>query len=304
MESQEEKRMTVRFKFFGWLAASTIALQFLGSVHATSYRIEPDDYAEGANLNDINAVVDLRLYNGFIVSNFPAQFGVFPDPEVAPITANENPDVGGGYYTSTGTKSFGHADIPFFNETAQLGMHFLVPASQVTIDFIGRNSLSDAIGVLEIYSPQGTLLDTFTSSPITTHQIVTMSFSRGIADIGYARAFSSPDADPFGALDNLRFVTGAPTPLTGDFNSDGKVDAADYVVWRNGLGTTHTQAQYQQWRQNFGASGGAGSSTNSAVPEPGSYAAIALVTLLLNRIRSSRQRATLGRRSLPFRALA
>ncbi|MEX0612224.1 MAG: autotransporter-associated beta strand repeat-containing protein, partial [Pirellulales bacterium] len=52
--------------------------------------------------------------------------------------------------------------------------------------------------------------------------------------------------------------------LAGDFNSDGVVDAADYVVWRKGLGTTYTQNDYNAWRSNFGATeGGSGGFVNS-----------------------------------------
>ena len=40
--------------------------------------------------------------------------------------------------------------------------------------------------------------------------------------------------------------------LAGDYNEDGIVDAADYVVWRKGLGTIYIQAQYDVWRANFG----------------------------------------------------
>jgi hypothetical protein len=64
--------------------------------------------------------------------------------------------------------------------------------------------------------------------------------------------------------------------LIGDFNNDGTVDAADYLVWRNRLGTTYTQADYDTWRANFGRSAAGaeavadtfvnGSSTN--IPEP------------------------------------
>jgi outer membrane protein assembly factor BamB len=42
--------------------------------------------------------------------------------------------------------------------------------------------------------------------------------------------------------------------LTGDFNNDGTIDAADYIAWRNGLGTTYTEADYDTWRTNFGRS--------------------------------------------------
>jgi hypothetical protein len=49
-----------------------------------------------------------------------------------------------------------------------------------------------------------------------------------------------------------------PDPTPGDFNDDGTVDAADYVVWRKGLGTTYTQADYDLWRTHFGQTAGSG----------------------------------------------
>ena len=53
--------------------------------------------------------------------------------------------------------------------------------------------------------------------------------------------------------------------LSGDFNRDGIVDAADYTIWRNTLGSseilladgdgsgTIDELDYQAWRQNYGA---------------------------------------------------
>jgi hypothetical protein len=65
-------------------------------------------------------------------------------------------------------------------------------------------------------------------------------------------------------------VTVLTAPLQGDYNDDGRVDAADYVVWRNGLGTTYTQDDYNTWRAHFGQTvgNGAGANSNAAVPEP------------------------------------
>jgi hypothetical protein len=65
--------------------------------------------------------------------------------------------------------------------------------------------------------------------------------------------------------------------LPGDFNSDGTVDSADYVVWRHGLGTPYTQNDYNVWRAHFGQSigSGSGATANAAVPEP------AMSTLLM-----------------------
>ena len=70
--------------------------------------------------------------------------------------------------------------------------------------------------------------------------------------------------------------------LAGDFNDDGTVDAADYIVWRKGLGTSHTQAGYNVWRANFGKTSTSGatadlpSSANSPVPEPITHVLAAL----------------------------
>jgi hypothetical protein len=63
----------------------------------------------------------------------------------------------------------------------------------------------------------------------------------------------------------------APT-LLGDFNEDGAVDAADYVVWRRSGGS---QDGYNAWRANFGRSNGSGSAGASpslaALPEPATF---------------------------------
>ena len=63
----------------------------------------------------------------------------------------------------------------------------------------------------------------------------------------------------------------------GDFNNDGTVDAADYVVWRKIDGT---RAGYNTWRSHFGqtSGSGAGVSTNAAVPEPATTIFLVLAT--------------------------
>jgi autotransporter-associated beta strand protein len=81
-----------------------------------------------------------------------------------------------------------------------------------------------------------------------------------------------------GVLDITTFVSPI---LSGDYNNDGKVDAADYIAWRNNQGTTNVlpndpiggtigAAQYNQWRAHFGQTAGSGASLNesTAVPEP------------------------------------
>jgi hypothetical protein len=58
--------------------------------------------------------------------------------------------------------------------------------------------------------------------------------------------------------------------LTGDFNRDNSVDAADYVAWRKGLGTTHVQNDYTLWRTHFNESVANGGLHSTTIPEPAS----------------------------------
>jgi hypothetical protein len=91
--------------------------------------------------------------------------------------------------------------------------------------------------------------------------------------------FGGFPADWFdGIIDEVR-LTNAPlapseflfasavAPLEGDYNEDGKVDAADYVVWRKtGI---NGQQGYDTWRANFGRMAmPPGSGATVAVPEP------------------------------------
>jgi hypothetical protein len=79
-------------------------------------------------------------------------------------------------------------------------------------------------------------------------------------------------------IDNFRLISLAPEGLSGDFNEDGKVDAADYVLWRkndtanaslpNDDGLTTQAARYGLWRENFGNASGPGGGAGAAVPEP------------------------------------
>ncbi|MEX2170924.1 MAG: PEP-CTERM sorting domain-containing protein [Pirellulales bacterium] len=68
--------------------------------------------------------------------------------------------------------------------------------------------------------------------------------------------------------------------LSGDYNGDGSVDAADYVVWRDT--NINGQQGYDDWRANFGSSLGSGiGSATTAVPEPASIFLFGLGSLLL-----------------------
>ena len=71
--------------------------------------------------------------------------------------------------------------------------------------------------------------------------------------------------------------------LVGDYNSDGKVDSADYVVWRNDPTSFGGAGGYTNWRTHFGTHAGSGSATleTTVVPEPGTVMLVVAGALAL-----------------------
>lgn len=78
--------------------------------------------------------------------------------------------------------------------------------------------------------------------------------------------------------------------LLGDYNDSGRVDAADYVVWRKHVGTTKPipnnpngatigTAQYNTWRANFANTDGSGAAS-AAIPEPASIMLVLFTPLV------------------------
>jgi hypothetical protein len=105
----------------------------------------------------------------------------------------------------------------------------------------------------------------------------TGNISRYAFDGTLLSTFAAPSEDGF--TEATAFVVVA-TPVIGDFNNDGVVDAADYVVWRKASPTDTLPnddtpgvvdaSDYSDWRASFGSSGLASSAALglNAVPEP------------------------------------
>jgi hypothetical protein len=93
--------------------------------------------------------------------------------------------------------------------------------------------------------------------------------------------------NPPGKAFALRSITTASPPLAGDYNRDGTVDNADYLVWRQYIGiSTKTgitylvatadgdgngvvdASDYVVWRNNAGSSAASASTESHALPEP------------------------------------
>jgi hypothetical protein len=95
----------------------------------------------------------------------------------------------------------------------------------------------------------------------------------GVGDAAVSTSSGQPSAIPDASL-YIRDLA----VLAGDYNGDGRVDAADYVVWRKNLGATSGPglaadgngngtvdgADYALWRSNFGAT----ASGRSRAPTP------------------------------------
>jgi endoglucanase len=80
-------------------------------------------------------------------------------------------------------------------------------------------------------------------------------------------------------------------PITGDYNRNGTVDAADYVVWRNTFdqsgpgmaadGNANNKidaADYDLWKLNFGRTANFRGSTTTTIPEPASSILLTVAT--------------------------
>jgi hypothetical protein len=85
-------------------------------------------------------------------------------------------------------------------------------------------------------------------------------------------------------------VLNPPTAGTpGDYNGDGKVDAADYVTWRKNPSTFGGDpAGYDTWRANFGNPPGSGLSSIGSVPEPATASIVILACAITAFLRNKR----------------
>lgn len=80
------------------------------------------------------------------------------------------------------------------------------------------------------------------------------------------------------------YGTAPPLAITGDYNGDGAVNGADYVVWRNDPASFGGAGGYDTWRSNFGVGSGSGTG-QTAVPEPSGMLLLALAGIVLCNLR-------------------
>jgi hypothetical protein len=162
------------------------------------------------------------------------------------------------------------------------------------------------------YSLRGTAFDNRvdTPFPVTTGQWQTIGieYTQGSADLkltvdGMSQILTDAVLVD-GAIDRIRFGTGnsgtnyfldaiPPAALPGDYNSDGAVNAADYVVWRHDPANHGgTPDGYNVWRSKFGEGSGAGNGLvgGTAVPEPSALALLTVIASLCLGVYDGRRR--------------
>jgi parallel beta-helix repeat protein len=159
----------------------------------------------------------------------------------------------------------------------------------------------------DLHSLVATAADLFVNPTGGDYHLLPTSPAR---DAGTAMLAPAFDLDgqprPLGAAFDVGAYEFGLLALPGDYNQDGTVNAADYTVWRNNLGSLTSLPNdsspgvgpddYERWKSHFGESAGSGSSDpqsairnpqSAAVPEPSGIilATIALVSRLFWRHR-------------------
>jgi hypothetical protein len=136
---------------------------------------------------------------------------------------------------------------------------------------------SDQFGLSEVFLLGDSTLATSASVPLG------MAFNPAVFGSGNNGDLEFFITDPTG--EELRGLIDYVTTgggLPGDYNNNGRVDAADYVTWRkNPAAHGGNPAGYNTWRMNFGRTAGSGLGAGSAVPEPAGFVFFVVSALLL-----------------------
>ncbi len=229
-----------------------------------------------------------------------ADFRVFPKSATAVV-----PTVGGGVYAANTTTAQSNADAYYTFLTAQSApdaqradftgiadAEYLDPGGNVMVGTTQVGAFGFAWHKVVLAKTGNTVTWSIDDHLIATVDASTLgalggnNIAVGVSDVNTTTARHG--LLEFTLFDNLTVTSLTPPGVAGDYNGNGVVDMADYVLWRNGgplqnevnsIGTVDS-TDYDAWRARFGNTSGSGSGLGSAaVPEPGS-----LMLLLLSAI--------------------
>jgi hypothetical protein len=238
-------------------------------------------------LNDAGQIAFSSFLTGSGV-NSTNDFGIWSDGsgelQLVARTGSQAPGTADGV-------SFFELNSPTLNSAGQTAFRAILTGAGV--DFTNDRGIwaTDRDGALQLVVRTGELLEVMPGEFRTPSDLDFVSMSgngdsrqSGFNNFGQLVFWASFTDGSQGV-----FVSNVVAHVAGDFNEDGAVDAADYVVWRKSDGT---QKSYEAWRANFGISldrgiglranaftvGATGSASASAaslsneIPEPGCIA--------------------------------
>ena len=180
-----------------------------------TYRLEPDNFAVGADLT--------HALPGVTVSTTQPGFNPPTGSTGFKIDA-----VAESFFNPLGNKIFAHEGIGFFNQDSRhFRASFYRPATSVSIVGVGAAASLQTIMRLDAYDADGNLLGSDTSRVLASgeREPLSLAFSRDI--IAYAEAYAVTDAvdvngilvngSPFGRLDDFRYSQPEATATTNAF---------------------------------------------------------------------------------------
>ena len=173
----------------------------------------------------------------------------------------------------------------------------------MTIDFLNASNAIIGSQTLDLCQDPGTSGCTLQQNDAVWRQFSFMATApAGTAKVqveaGAANMYNTGVNPQSAFFDDFSLTSNAAAGVPGDYNGNGVVDMADYVLWRNGgplqnevntVGTVDA-SDYTAWRARFGNTSGSGSGLGSAkVPEPTSmcFVLMAVVGGLVARRRDS-----------------
>ncbi len=169
------------------------------------------------------------------------------------------------------------------------GWNPISDGSELPAQFPPDNGIDDGIDWEVAVNPSSSeLVEWFVTgaSPFHAGQQLDLGNAVNPADMPPI-AFTYTLADESLETGVVRYESIPLSPLTGDYNNNSIVDAADYVLWRKT--NTGGQQGYDDWRANFGRMSmqeGAALGAGASVPEPTSVALV-IVAILCALARSA-----------------
>lgn len=156
-----------------------------GQLDQSGFGMEPDDYAEGAVLNNASQLV------------FPSVAGIDNQP-ISRVLA-----VADSSRATTGDLVFGHDETSFWSNSERLRFDFTLPVDSASLDVFGISAISNTTATLEAYDSNDQLLTADTASLLLAGDADRLSIEREQSDIQYLIARVSSNRGE-AAFDNLR----------------------------------------------------------------------------------------------------